>query len=66
MSDVRCNDSTVVQAATQAAVQAPSHAGYLFLEERCSGQLDPRNDVPIDFVPVEARCSEMRPEEMVP
>lgn len=40
------------------------HRGYLMFEERCSGQLDPRNDEPIDFVPVEARCAEMRAEEL--
>ncbi len=30
--------------------------GYLMFEERCSGRIDPANDVPIDFVPVEVRC----------
>lgn len=39
---------------------------YLMLEERCLGRIDPANDEPIDFVPVEARCAEVRAEEQVP
>jgi hypothetical protein len=43
---------------TDPAIQ---RGAYLMFEERCSGRIDPRNDEPIDFIPVEARCSEIDP-----
>jgi hypothetical protein len=48
------------------ATDKPTERTYLMLEERCSGQLDPRNDEPIDFVPIEDRCSEIDPLGSVP